>query len=62
MNLLTTEIMDVFARFDIHPERGFLFPHPIERLPNAYESWEQIADQLSLLISEKQVEKCGAST
>ena len=53
MSAITAEITDVFARFEIDPKRGFLFPQPLNALPETYESWENIASQLPQLLKEK---------
>lgn len=55
------KISDIFSRFEISPERGFLPNYtPLLSLGRAYESWDHAAAHLPELIAGQKMEACVA--
>uniref|UniRef100_A0A915PKW8 Indoleamine 2,3-dioxygenase n=1 Tax=Setaria digitata TaxID=48799 RepID=A0A915PKW8_9BILA len=55
--MIDGDLLDILRYFEIDQKTGFVHPNPLCRLPEAFEPWHQIADEIQELIEKNVLEK-----
>uniref|UniRef100_A0A8R1XZA7 Indoleamine 2,3-dioxygenase n=1 Tax=Onchocerca volvulus TaxID=6282 RepID=A0A8R1XZA7_ONCVO len=54
--MVSDNISDILKYFEIDEKTGFLLPNPLTKLPEEFEPWHQIADEIQELIEKNLLE------
>ncbi|CAG9539879.1 unnamed protein product [Cercopithifilaria johnstoni] len=54
--VIDDDVLDILKYFEIDPNVGFLLPNPSAKLPEEFEPWHQIADEIQELIEYNMLE------
>ncbi|MCP9262496.1 Indoleamine 2,3-dioxygenase 1 [Dirofilaria immitis] len=50
--IVDEKVLDILKYFEIDEKTGFLLPNPLIKLPEEYEQWHQVADEIQELIEK----------
>ncbi|VDO26168.1 unnamed protein product [Onchocerca flexuosa] len=54
--MVNDNVLDILKYFEIDEKTGFLLPNPLSKLPEEFEPWHQIADEIQELIEKNLLE------
>uniref|UniRef100_A0A158Q7M5 Indoleamine 2,3-dioxygenase 2 n=1 Tax=Elaeophora elaphi TaxID=1147741 RepID=A0A158Q7M5_9BILA len=54
--MISDDVLDVLKYFEIDQKTGFVLPNPLTKLPERFQLWHQIADEIQELIENNMLE------